>query len=247
MGVWLSVSWQPALAVGVYLDVAGDLTFLTAPRERALAGRLVRSNGDEAEASIYVLDAAFPVRSYALVELNLPLITLVEPSRVESGLGDLSIRARARLFRQPKRVLHLVANFRTGSGTTRVYPYSSQSTDLRVAIGYVDTLELFGVWSSVGGTYVSREPKNRPEDELHGPSGHVAAGIHIPIATGLRIGAGLVAVFFEAGRAREIYLATLDYHRSQRLVLMFSAQAEGGRSEERVSDSVVSAGLRVYY
>ncbi|MCK5406932.1 MAG: hypothetical protein KAJ37_05745, partial [Candidatus Krumholzibacteria bacterium] len=67
-GLGILALWQPALAVGVFVDVAGELAFLTAPQRRALSGRLVSSNGTETDASIYVLDARFPRRSYALIE-----------------------------------------------------------------------------------------------------------------------------------------------------------------------------------
>jgi hypothetical protein len=246
-GLGVLALWQPVLAAGVFVDVAGELAFLTAPQRRAMTGRLVRSNGSESDASIYILDARFPLRSYALVELDLPFVVTAQESGLEYGLGDLSLRARARVFQAPKRVLHLLCTFRTGTGTSQVFPYASQSNDLDFAIGYVDTLELFNLWASMGGAYVGRAPESQPEDELHGHFGHVGVGIGIRATTGLIVGFSLTAAFFEGGRSRELYLSTLDYQSSQWLALTFSAHAESGKPEERVSDSAVAAGIRVFY
>ncbi|MCK5620340.1 MAG: hypothetical protein KAJ17_13115 [Candidatus Krumholzibacteria bacterium] len=246
-GLGVLALWQPALAAGVFVDVAGELAFLTAPQRRALSGRLVSSNGTETDASIYVLDARFPRRSYALIELHLPYVVTTQETGLEYGLGDLLIRARARLYQSPKRILHLLCTFRTGSGTSRVFPYASQSNDLDFAIGYVDTLELFDLWASMGGAYVGRAPESLPEDELHGHFGHVGAGIGIRATSGVTVGFSLSVAFFEGGRSREIYLGTLDYQRSQWLALTISAHVEGSKREERVSDSAVAAGIRVFY
>jgi hypothetical protein len=247
VGLGVLALWQPVLAAGVFVDVAGELAFLTAPQRRALSGRLVRSNGTETDAAIYVLDARFPLRSHALIELDLPYVVTTEESKLEYGLGDLSLRARARLYQSPKRILHVLCTFRTGSGSSRVFPYASQSNDLDFAIGYVDTLELFDLWASMGGAYVGRAPENQPEDERHGHFGHVGAGIGIRATSGLTVGLTMTAAFFEGGRSRELYLGTLDYRRSQWMTLTFSAHAESGKREERVSDSAVAAGIRVFY
>ena len=121
------------LAAGLYIDAAGEVIFLNSPQRRALTGRLARSEGTEPNATIYLLDITFPVRSYALVEVDIPFIAL-EQQDVERGLGDVTIRARARLFERPRRKLYLISSLRTGSGTTRVFPYASQSIDLEVGV-----------------------------------------------------------------------------------------------------------------
>jgi hypothetical protein len=236
-----------AFAAGVYVDVAGDVAFLTAPRYYTLAGRLVRSNGADADASIYILNAAFPVRSWALVELDLPFVTVALPSTVETGLGDLSIRARAELYNKSERAVRLLSGLRTGTGTSRVYPYSSESIDLEVGIGYVDSLEMFHIWASGTGAYVSKAPEDLPEDELHGNLARLGLGLHIPVVTSLNVGVGVTALFYEAGRSREIYLCNIDFRRSDWLVLGFAAHVEGGDAEERVGDTAFIGGLRIYY
>lgn len=238
---------QTAFAAGVYVDVAGDVAFLTVPRSYALAGRIARSNGTDTDASIYILNAAFPVRSWALVELDIPFVTVAEPTKVETGLGDLSIRARADLYTKSERAVRLLSGLRTGTGTSRVYPYSSESIDLEVGVGYVDTLEMFQIWASGGGAFVSKAPEDLAEDELHGDYGRLGVGLHIPVASGLNVGIGVTTLFYEAGRSREVYLGNLDFRRSEWLVLGFAAHIEGGDNEERVGDTAFVGGLRIYY
>jgi hypothetical protein len=238
---------QTTIAAGVYVDVAGDVLFLTATQENALTGRIIRSNGGEVNASLYVLDAAFKVKSYALVELDIPFVTLITPTEVTTGISDVSLRARARLYHSPRRIVHLISALRTGNGTTTLYPFSSQSIDLEVGIGYVDSLQLFNVWATAAGAYVTREPESLPEDDLHGSYARFSAGLGLPFDNGLGVAFGMTGLVYERGRSREIYIAAIDYRRSQWLMLVMSAHAEGGDREERVGDTSLSIGVRVYY
>lgn len=238
---------RATFAAGVYVDAGGNVAFLLAERSYALSGRVARSNGDNIDATLYYLDAAFPVKSWGLVELNIPFVSTMKSSTLEFGLGDLVIRARADLYRGSQRVFRVMSSLRTGTGTERVYPFSSESIDFKLGIAYVDTLEYFRVWASGGGALVEKAPESVPEDQLHGDFGQLAAGLQIPIATGLNVGAGMTALFFESGRSREIYIGTVDYWRSRWLVISFSAHVEGGDVEQRVGDTAVTGGLRVYY
>jgi hypothetical protein len=245
LGVFLPP--QTTIAAGVYVDAAGDVVFLTAPQAKALTGRLIRSNGNDVDASLYVLNAAFTVKSYALVELDIPFVTIAEPSDVNTGLGDLVLRARARLYSKPGRIVHLISAFRTGSGTTNVYPFASQSLDLELGVGYVDSLQLFHLWATAGGAYVTREPENVPDEELHGSYARFSAGIRFPFDNGFGVVLGMTALVYGESRDREIYIAAVDYRRSQWLTFTLSAHAEGGDREERVGDTALTAGFRVYY
>jgi len=241
------ISWNPARAAGVYVDAAGAVAFLTAPQAKALAGRIARSQGEMTDASIYFIDATWPVKSYALVELDIPFINLVDTSTVETGLGDVTIRARARVYHAPTRTLHLLGALRTGTGTTQVWPYSSESLDAEAGLGYVDTLKIFDLWASATGAYVGREPADKPEDELHGHFARFSAGLNVPFAGGLNVAAGVTSMLYEAGRSRHLFLAVIDYQRSQWLRITFSGHIEGGERDERVGDYAIVVGARVYY
>ncbi len=247
-GLGVLLSWNPTLAAGVYVDAAGELAFLTAPQSRALAGRIARSNGEAADASLFFIAAAFPVKSSSLVEIDIPVVSFLDTTEVVTGFGDVTIRARTRLYGSPGRILHLIGALRTGTGTTRVWPYSSRSVDLRVGVGYVDTLKVLRLWVAGSGAYVSREPEDVPENELHGHFGRVGAGLAFPFAQGaLSVGAGVMAAFFESGRSRELLFTTFDYRRSQWLTFNLFAHFEGGDRDERVSEYAVGGGFRVFY
>jgi len=240
------VPFNRTLAAGLYIDAAGEISFLNSPQKRAITGRLARNEGTDPNATMYLLDATFTIKSYALVEVNIPFIAL-EQVDVERGMGDVTIRARARLFERPQRKLYLISFLRTGSGTTRVYPYASQSIDLEVGVAYVDTLGHFDWWASVTGAYVTKEPEGLPEDQLHGDFGRLGAGIDITAIGSLRIGAGAMAVFFGEGQSRQLYLGMLQYQRSQWMTLSLSGQVEGGDEDQRVGDFAIVAGVRVNY
>lgn len=240
--------WNQCLAAGVYVDAAGEVAFLTAPQSRALAGRIVRSTGDETNASLLFVDATFPAKGSSLVEIHIPAISFLDTNEVVTGFGDVLIRARTRLYGSPHRVLHLTASLRTGTGTIRVWPYSSRSIDMEAGLGYVDTLSVLQYWVSSGGAYVSKAPENVPEPELHGHYGRVAGGLNVPFAGDrLAVGLGFMALFFEAGRARQLLMTNVDYRRSQWLSLTLFAHAEIGDGEERVSEYAAGGGIRVYY
>ena len=246
MGVLLS--WNPTHAAGVYVDAAGVVAFFTAPQSKALAGRIARSNGEAADASLYILDARFPVKSSGLVEINIPVISFLDTSEVVTGFGDLTIRGRVRLYHSPSRILHAIAALRTGTGTTRVWPYSSRSVDLELGLAYVDTFSVLQLWASGSGAYVAKEPEDVPENELHGHFGRVGLGLNLPFAgEALNVGLGVMTAFFESGRSRELLFTTFDYYRSQWLTFNLFAHVEGGDRDERVSEYAVGGGFRIFY
>jgi hypothetical protein len=237
---------RPSLAAGLYLDATGAVTFLNSPQNRALTGRLARTEGTDPDATIYLLDVTLPVRDYALVEVDIPFIAL-EQQDVERGLGDVTLRARARLFARPTRKLFLVSSLRTGSGTTRVYPFASQSIDIEAGLAYVDTLSYFDWWISATGAWVLREPEGIPEDQAHGNFGRFGLGFDVTAVKSMRFGLGATGAVFGEGRTRLVYLAVVRYERSQWLGLSIALQAEGGKEEYRVGDGAVTAGIRVNY
>jgi hypothetical protein len=246
LGVLLS--WNPTLAAGVYYDAAGEVAFLIAPQSRALAGRIVRSNGDAADASLMFVDLVFPVRSSSLVEVDIPVVSFLDTSEVVTGFGDVTVRGRTRLYGAPRRILHLTGALRTGTGTSRVFPYTSKSIDFEAGLAYVDTLSVLQYWAWAVGAYASNQPKDTPEEELYGPYGRLSGGIGLPFASGsLNLGLGLTAAFFEAGRTRELVFAGLDYRRSPWIRFMVFGHVESGDSDERVSDYAAGAGLWVIY
>ena len=247
IGFCVSLGSGAVYAAGVYEDTAGETAFLFAPHQRALYPRIIRTNENEKDASIYVLTLSFPLRPYLLVELEQAHITISSPADIRNGFGDLKLRARAEVFYRNGRAVRLTGFFRTGSGTRRLFPYSSQSADVGLGVSYVDSLETFHVWGMLGAAMVKREPQNLPEPEVHENFGHGTAGLTLPLTPNVKLSAGVTALVYRSGGFREIYLCSFDLGFSPTTRLILSAHAEAGKREERVSDLSLSGGVRVYF
>lgn len=238
---------RTAHASGVYEDTAAEAAFLLAPHQNSLSSRIVRTNGDSKDASIFVLSGAYPLRSYLLVDFEQTYVTVSAPGNIKRGFGDLRLRARARLFHREGRALRLTSAFRTGSGSVRLFPYASQSMDLELGLSYTDTLEAIHFWGVFGGAMVKREPEQLVEAKKHENFGRLCAGITLPMTSGMGVNVGMTALLFRSGGGREIYMASLEYAFSESTRLVLAVHAEAGKREERISDLALSAGIRIFY
>jgi len=247
IGLYLGLGSGAVYAAGVYEDTAGETAFLSAPHKRAIFPRIIRTNEDEKDASIYVLSVSYPLRSYLLVEVEQSYITVSSPADIRNGFGDLKLRARAGLFNRGGRAVRLNGFFRTGSGTRRLFPYSSQSMDVGLGVSYVDSLETFHYWGTLGAAVVKREPRNLPDSDAHENHGYAAAGLRLPLTPNVVVGAGMTVLLFRSGASREIYLCSLDLGFTETTRIIFAAHAEAGKREERVSDLALTGGIRVHF
>lgn len=238
---------RPARAVGVYEDAVGEVDFLTGPQSASITARFVRTNGPDVDASLFILAGAVSVRPYLLVQLEQPYVSLSDPSDIATAFGDLRLRVRARLTGGGGRALSALGAFRTGSGSTRVYPYASQSMDYEVALGYVDTLEVMELWAVAGGAFVTRAPEDLPDDEIHESFARAMAGLTLPAATRLRVSAGADALYYASGGVRVLLLGAIEYSRSRSLAFSLGFHAEAGPAKERVSDGAATASIAVFF
>lgn len=236
-----------AYAVGVYQDAADHAAFLIVPHKRAISSNITRTNDNDEDASVFTIAASYPLRSYLLVSLEQTYITLSRSTDIRNGFGDLRLRARARLFNRGGRAVRLAGIFRTGSGTRRLFPYSSQSVDLGLGLSYVDTLETVHVWGELGGALVYRAPENLIDADVHEDFGHVSAGTILPVTAKLNLSVGFTALVFRSGGARELYYSSVEYGHSDATRFIFAVHAEAGKEEERISDLSLSAGIRIFY
>lgn len=233
----------PARAVGVYEDAVGQAGFLFSGHRAGLRGAVIRTNGGERDASIFLISGSYPLRDNMLLQVELPFISLINGPDVESAFGDVHVRARMRLAGGTRRVLHAIGGLRVGSGTRRVYPYSSQSYDLELAVGYVDTLDILHVWAQAGGGAVKREPEGLDEEDRHENFARVGGGLALPFGSILHVRLGLSGLVYRSGRTRELYFTQLQYRYSPGLEIRLSAHAEAGKPEERVSDLALTAAI----
>jgi hypothetical protein len=238
---------EPARATGVYEDAVGLAGFVFAPHRGALRAAIIRTNDDHRDASVFAVAGRYPLRDNLLIQVDVPFVSLAVPSSIRTGFGDPCLRARLRVWGGDRRVLHALGGIRVGTGTTRVYPYASQSYDFDLAVGYVDTLEVLDLWAMVGGVVVKREPEGLEEDDRHENFARAGGGLGLPFGSAISLRLGANALLFRSGRVRELYFAQLQYRYSPSLELRVSTHAEAGEPAERVSDLAITAAVHTLF
>lgn len=248
LGSCLAVSPISARGAGVYEDAAGTAGFLLAPQRASAHSTLTRTNAAGLDASIFTLDATFPVRPWLLLQVEQPFIALSDSTDIETGFGDLAIRARARVAGGKGRALSLYAGWRTGSGTTRLFPYASQTFDLGLGLGYADTLAAaIDVWALATGVSVKRRLKGFPGASALADFARLNGGVGLHVGAGLTVRAGASGLFYRGGAARAIYFGELGLGPSPAIELRVGAHAEAGDRADRVSDSAIFASVSTYF
>lgn len=245
MGVVSATS--PARAVGVYEDAAGNAGFLFAPQNPSFRAAFIRTNADGRDASMAVFAFTYPLRGRILVGADLPFITRIEPGGMESRFGDLQLRARVRVAGGTGRAFHLLGGLRVGSGSASLYPYSSQSYDLGLGAGYVDSLAVLNVWASATGVAVFRALEGLDESARQENFARLEGGLELPFGSAVALRMGTTVLAFRSGAVREVYLTQIQYAFSPALQLRVSGHAEAGDSEERVSDVALTVAVHTFF
>ncbi len=238
---------QPARAIGVYEDAVGHAGFLFGRHQSSVRAAFVRTDDDAADASIFVVSVTHPLRPNLLIQVEQPFISLIGPSGIESGFGDLHARARLRLAGGDGRVLHALGGLRVGTGTRLLYPYSSQSFDMELVVGYVDSLDILHVWGAIEGGVVKREPSGLDESDRHENFARANGGIAFPFGSALHLRLGVSGLLFRSGGAREVYFSQLQYRYSPSLEVRLSTHAEAGNPDERISDFALTAAIHAFF
>lgn len=243
----VSVFSAESPARGVYRDIYDLSCFISAPRERAITGSLLRSERSDHDASGVLFATDYPLKSRILVRAEMSYISLSTAGGIESGFGDFMLRARVRLIDRAGMHLFALGAVRTGSGSNAIFPYSSGSLDVHAGVGFIDSLAQFTVWGEVTGVRVSNKPDGLSEEEDHGDYAGVSAGLVLPLSGRLAFHFGASGYIFQSEGSREIYYTACDYAHSRALGIFLSLQAEGGRSDERAFDLGLRSGIRVRY
>lgn len=253
----LSLQWHTeARSAGVYLDASRETGFLLSGHRATFDSRMILCR-DGADVTQYVASAAFPAREYLLVEVEQNYITVSGGSTIFSGFGDTRIRSRTRLWQAPRRVLHLLAGVTAGNGNTRLYPYSSQTIDMELALGFVDSTAGLRWWAVAGGARVERVPKqvrdgddvllDLSEEQLHGHYLRAGAGVELPVRDLFGVIGGAAAVRYRTGAVRVLLFGQARYYHTDQFVLHADVQVEAGDTAERVNDASLAAGLTVRF
>lgn len=235
------------LALGVYEDIYDLSHILSAPLDRSITGSVLRAERSDHDASGFFFAADYPVKSIFLVHAEITYISLSTDIGIESGFGDFRFRIRAALLDRNQFHLFAIGALRTGSGSNAIFPYSSGSLDVQAGIGCIDSLSQLTVWGELTAVRVSNKPGGLSETEDHGDYAAFSAGLTLPLRDRLTFHFGGSGFVFKEEGSRELYFAGCDYNHSPALHFFISLQAEGGRTNERVSDTSVRSGIRVNY
>jgi hypothetical protein len=231
----IACAFHEAGAVGIYEDAPAESAFLLSPRQITVRATLEVTSGG-VEGSVYRLLAGFPVRSAFFVSVDQPFVALTDSSHITTGLGDLRLRARARLWGGSGRTLCLLGYLGTGTGNSRFFPYSSQTIDVNASAGYADSLGALTVWAIAGFTWIHNYPDNEVVRAAHTDHLRVSAGASLALGSRTAIGVGALILAYERDARRDLLFATGSYQWTGALGLFADVEVETGPVGERVND-----------
>ncbi len=242
------LSWWPlkAGAAGIYENAAAEPAFLLSPRRITLSADLDFARQDPTEASIYRIGATFPLRKVFAVGLEQNFVSVSDDDDIESGVGDLTIRANARLHTKNQRSLVLLGYL--GGGTTKqeFFPYSTRTLDLSTSLAYVDTLGSAAVYGIAGRTFVNRNDTDRPVDVAHADTWRFSGGAAVG-GGDVRGQLGTIYTYTDDRAERWMWYGAVSVIASDELVVRAGIQFETGEETQRVSDWSANAGFTVRF
>lgn len=245
--VILTESPMKAGAAGVYENAAAEPAFLLSGRRITLRADLDFSRNDPAEASIYRVSAAFPLRNVFTVAVEQAFVSVSDSAEIEGGIGDLTLRGSARFWHGDERALLVLAYFATGTTKQEFFPYSSKTFDVSMSLAYVDTLGAATLYVTGGRTFVNRLGEERPVDVRHADSWRVSAGLAQGFGKRVSVHAGGLYQLYADSPERVLLYAGLRLFTTETLAVHAGAQTETGPEAQRVSDWAVSAGVTVRF
>jgi hypothetical protein len=234
-----------AESVGVYENAAAESAFLLAPQRVVLRASLEVSRGDSLDATIYRIYGAFPVRSAFLVSVEQPLVTVSDASEIDSGIGDLMVRMRARVA-GTTRVLWALGSLGAGTGEQRFFPYSSESVDIAAALAFTDSVGVFDVFATAGFVWAQRLPESLDGRHDDHTRFSVGAGARLGANGGVR--AGFISQRYgRLDARRDLLFAGAGMRWSGSLHFFAEGQLETGPVGDRASDWAATAGVAVHF
>ncbi len=236
---------RQADSTGVYENAAAESAFLLAPQRVVLRASLEVSRGDSLDATIYRIYAAFPVRTAFLVAVEQPLVTATDTATVDNGLGDFSVRLRARMA-GTRHVLWAMGSLGAGTGESRLFPYSSESVEIGVALAYTDSLGAFDLFAIAGYVWAQRVPESL--EGLIDDHTRFSAGVGARLGENGGVRAGVTTLNYgRLDARRDLFFAGAGYRWTDALRFFLEGQLEAGPSAARASDWATTAGIAVLF
>jgi hypothetical protein len=227
-------------AAGVYENAAAEPAFLLSLRCFQLHADFDYAGGDGTDASIYRLRATFPLRSAFMLAVEQPFVAVSSGEEIDSGIGDLWLRASARLWRGDGRAVSLLGFAGTGTGSQVYFPYSSQTFDVSASAGYLDSLGAVTAYATAGYAWVNREKEGYGSDTRHTDSWRASAGAVLAVGARSAARVGALLIDYKSGSRRGLVAAGAGRDATETLHLQLDAQAEVGPESQRVSDWAAS-------
>ena len=165
---------------------------------------------------------------------------------IESGVGDLTIRASARLRTKNQRSLVLLGYLSGGTTKQEFFPYSTKTLDLSTSLAYVDTLGNAAVYAIAGRTFVNRKDADRPVDVAHDDNWRFSGGAAVG-GGDVRGQLGTIYTYTDDRAERWMWYGAVSVIASDELVVRAGIQFETGEEAQRVSDWSANAGFTVRF
>lgn len=242
------LSWWPmkAGAAGIYENAAAEPAFLLSPRRITLSADLDFASKDPTEASIYRIGATFPLRKFFTVGLEQNFVSVSDDDDVESGVGDLTIRADARVWGKNQRSVLLLGYLAGGTTKQEFFPYSTTTLDFSTSVAYVDTLGNVTAYAIAGRTFVNRNDSERPVDVAHTDNWRFSGGAAVG-GGDVRTQLGTIYTYTGDRTERWMWYGQVSVIASDELVVRAGIQFETGEETQRVSDWSANAGFTVRF
>jgi hypothetical protein len=182
-----------------------------------------------------------------MVRVVQPFIALVGAGETETGFGDATVHARVDIATGDGRALRLLSSVQIGTGTSELFPYSTQSIDLGLGLGYVDSVGALYGWARLDGVAVKRAPDGLDGATRHEDSVRFGAGVGVDVAGRIALRGGATVHAFRSGGRRDAVFSQVGYAHTPALEVFAGAAFEVGDGADRVGDMAVTAGLHTHF
>jgi hypothetical protein len=235
-------------AAGVYENAAAEPAFLLSARRTTLRGDLDFSRNDPTEASIYRVGAAFPLRNVFMLGVEQTFVSVTDSTAIKGGIGDLYVRASARVWRGNGRAFLFLGYLAAGTTKQEYFPYSSETFDISTSLAYVDSLGgAATIFVTAGRTWVNRSDTDRSAIDEHADNWRGSAGVSFDVGPRVALQGGALAEYTVHHAERWIPYGRVVTRATDALLLHASFQKEVGDEDQRVSDWAASAGFTVLF
>lgn len=221
---------------------------MVSPSQIIVRATIEIGSGHDLDATMFRISGAFPARKWFLFGVEMPFVAVSGDDGTESGPGDLLLRGRARVLGSNGRMLAVLGKVGTGTGDTRFFPYSSQTLDINLSIGFVDSIGAVQPFVVAGYEWAHRVDEPSYTDDTV-PADHLrlSGGADIDIGQRAGIRGGVMLHWYSTSAERTLAFAGAGFDWRPALRLLAEGQFELGPESQRVGDWSITAGLAVRF